>query len=436
MKRLYACMTAFLIVAGLMASGCISGSGPESSIIEELTQAGTYGTLLGLLDQAGLTTALEGEGPLTVFAPDDVAFAALPEGKLALYSGHPEALAALLQYHVVEGTLSTADVSKSAALTTLQGESIAVTTSGGVMANGARVGESAECTNGAVVPVDAVLVPPSVQDQYIDFTFVDGADRTVYVEQVPQRIVSLASSATEVLFTIGAGEQVVGVDKYSVYPEAALERANLGSGSTLDMESLLALEPDFVVIWYFYDEAIQNIEAQGITVMAINPASIQDIYDLISLFGTITGQEDAAAAVVSDMQSTIGTISAYVETLPIDDRQKVYYETSKPFKTLNNESFSAEIIAMAGGYNIAGSQETKYPILASEWIIDQNPDVIIVLSYGATIEEITSRDGWGQIAAVQSGRVYAIESNWMTSNPRLVLGLEQIAKWLYPEQFL
>lgn len=435
MKRLYTCFLAFLVVSSLLASGCISDSGPEYSLIEELTEAGTFGTLLGLLDDAGLTSVLEGEGPNTVFAPTDAAFDALPGGKLALYAAHPEALSALLQYHVVSETLSTADVSKSSSLVTLQGESLTVTTSGEVMVNDAVVGESTECTNGAVIPVDAVLVPPSVQDQYIDFSFVDGADRNVYVEQVPQRIVSLASSATEVLFTIGAGELVVGVDKYSTYPDEAVELPNLGSGSALDMESLLALEPDLVVIWYFYDEAIQNIEAQGITVMAINPASIQDIYELISLFGTVTGHADDAAAIVSDMQGTIDEISSFVDTIPEGELQKVYYETSKPFKTLNNQTFSAEIIAKAGGYNIAGDQETKYPILASEWIIEQNPDVIIVLSYGASVEEISSRDGWDQIAAVQAGRVYAIESNWMTSNPRLVLGLEQVAKWLYPEQF-
>jgi iron complex transport system substrate-binding protein len=435
MKRINAILTAFLILSGLFASGCITGGGPEFSVVEQLEQDGSYGTLLGLLEAAGLVSALEGEGPLTIFAPTDAAFDALPEGKLALYGAHPEALAALLLYHVVDGSLSTADVSKESSLTSLQGESLPITTSGSVMVGGAAVGESTECTNGAVIPVDAVLVPPSVQEQYIDFSFTDGADRDVYVEQVPQRIVSLASSATEVLFAIGAGDLVVGVDKYSTYPEEALERPNLGSGSALDMESLLALEPDMVVIWYFYDEAIQNIEAQGITVMAINPTSVQGIYDLMELLGTITGTGDTAASVVAEMQDTIAGITSYVETLPIEQRQKVYYETSKPFKTLNNNTFSAEIIALAGGYNIAGDQETQYPILASEWIIDQNPDVIVVLSYGASVEEIKSREGWGEIAAVQNDRVYAIESNWMTSNPRLVLGLEQLAKWFYPEQF-
>jgi len=435
MKQTTLAVGVLVLLLGMSASGCITGSGPDATILEELAGAGTYETLLSLLDAAGLTGSLSESGPFTLFAPDDAAFAALPEGKLDFFRERPDALSAILLYHVAGEDLSTADVSKKTDIPTLEGSTLPVRTAGAVTVGGAALGDDIDCTNGSLIPVNAVLVPASVSDRYIDLTFTDGAGRSVYLAEVPQRIVSLASSATEVLFAIGADDAVVGVDKFSTYPAEATTLPNLGSGSALAMEELLALEPDLVVIWYFYGDAIQSLEGHGLPVMAINPASIDDIFDLMALLGSITGTGEEAQSVIDTMAETIDAIEEYVATIVTDERPKVYYETSQPFKTLNNQTFTGEIISRAGGINIAGELETKYPVLASEWIIQQDPDVIVVLSYGASIEEIKARDGWSQIAAVRNDRVYAIESNWMTSNPRLVLGFEQLAKWLYPEQF-
>ncbi|MHC1604787.1 MAG: ABC transporter substrate-binding protein [Candidatus Methanofastidiosia archaeon] len=272
-------------------------------------------------------------------------------------------------------------------------------------------------------------------DKDIEYTFIDGAGREVYIGQVPERIVSLASSATEVIFALDCGDSIVGRDKYSTYPEEATNIPNLGSGSSLDMEKLIELEPDLVVIWYFHDEAIQAMEERGITVMAINPKSVEDIYDEITLFGKILGKEKKANEVVNDMKDRIGFIQSEVSKFDESEKIKVYYELSKPFKSVSTGTFTDELITLAGGINIAGDQDIKYPVLSSEWIIDQNPDVIVVVSYGASVDEIKGREGWSSINAVKNNRVYPIESGWVSSNPRLILGLEQFAKWFYPELF-
>jgi len=426
-----------IMLAGLAASGCVTGgSSPDKTAMEMATEDGTFSTFLQVFDTVGLADMLNAEGPITVFLPSDDAFSKLSEEKLGNYLADEELLFEILSYHIVQGDYSIADVSKMKMLETMQGESISISTAGDIILDNASVTEKdIWCTNGVVHVIDEVLIPPSISENYIYFSFVDGAGRDVFIEKVPERIVSLAGSSTEVIFAVGAGDLVVGRGKYSKYPPEVLDMPNLGSGSSLDMEKLIELEPDLVVMWYYYDEAIESIEAKGINVMAINPSSVQGVYDEIALFGTILNKEGEAQSIISSMEKTISDMDSYVSGIVSDERPKVYYETSKPFKTLNKNTFTGELITIAGGYNIAGDQETKYPVLSSEWIIDQDPDVIIVLSYGASVEEIKAREGWDNISAVRNERVYSIESDYLTSNPRLVIGLEQLAKWFYPEHF-
>lgn len=431
MNKIPTSVMLIVLLIGLMISGCIGG-GPDTTIADELEERPSLSSLVDALSSAGLYDMFGEEGDYTLLAPTNEALASLDER----YVSDPALLEQILTYHVLDGSYSAAKISQSETLTTLQGQTIEVDSAGTLSIGGASVTEQdIECTNGTLQVIDTVLVPPSIEETYIDYTFTDGAGREVTIEKVPERVVSLASSATEVMFAIDAGDKVVGVDKYSTYPEEVTELPNLGSGSSLDMEKLIELEPDLVVIWYFYGEAIENIEQRGINVMAINPASVSDIYDEIGQLGTILGVEESAQDVIDDLQTRISGITDYVDTIPVEDRPMVYYETSQPFKSLNADTFTGELISMAGGVNIAADQESRYPVLSSEWVIQEDPDVIVVLSYGASVEEIKAREGWDQISAVANDRVYSIESDWVTSNPRLVLGLEQLAKWFYPDYF-
>ena len=90
---------------------------------------------------------------------------------------------------------------------------------------------------------------------------------------------------------------------------------------------------------------------------------------------------------------------------------------------------------MAGGINLAADEPVRYPILNSEYIIDRNPDIIVIVSYGASINEVKNRDGWGNMTAVKNNKIYQIDTNWITCNPRLILGLDQFAKWFHPDKF-
>jgi len=266
-------------------------------------------------------------------------------------------------------------------------------------------------------------------------TLVDGAGRTVNITKTPERIVSIASSATEVLYALGCGDKVVGVDKYSDYPPEVKNKTCVGSAFNLDLEKTLSLEPDLVLTWWYAEEAIRSLEEKGITVFAINPQSVYDVLQTIRTIGLIVDRTKEANNLTAQMQNKIDEITSKTEGLNKTQRPLVYYELGTPMKTTGPGTFTNELILMAGGINIAAEEPIRYPVLSSEYIIARNPDVIIVVSYGASPDEIKAREGWQEINAVKNDRVYVIDTHLVTSNPRIVQGLEQFAKWLHTELF-
>lgn len=266
-------------------------------------------------------------------------------------------------------------------------------------------------------------------------TLVDGAGRTVNITKTPERIVSIASSATEILYVLRCGDKVVGVDKYSDYPPEVKNKTCVGSAFSLDLEKTIGLEPDLVLTWWYAEEAIQSLEERGVTVFAINPRSVYDVLQIIRTIGLIVDKTEEANNLAAQMQSKIDEITSKMKDLNKTQRPLVYYELGTPMKTTGPGTFTNELIFMAGGRNIAAEEPVRYPVLSSECIIARNPDVIIVVSYGASPEEIKAREGWQEINAVKYDRVYVIDTHLVTSNPRIVQGLDQFAKWFHPEFF-
>ena len=426
-----------LIVIIAFAGLYAYGQGPDIGLADALNETEDLSSLSQAMASAGILDGLDPDIEYTILAPTNAAFSNFNYDLYGELDDASELLSSLLRYHVVEGKLSVADISKMDTIETLEGEVFSISTSGSVMVNNVPITNESEieCSDGYVIPVGSILLPPTITETYIDLTITDAAGRDVYIRKVPDRIVTLASSATETLFAIDAGDLVVGRDKYSTYPIEVEDIPNLGSGSSLALEETLNLDPDLVITWYYSTTAIESLEQNGINVLAIGPSSVQDVLDQIFLFGEICGKSDNAQSLVNDMESSINEIQSFMSTVPEEDKVKAYYELSTAFKSVNNATFTGQLMEMAGGINIAGGLDEKYPKLSSEWIIDQNPDMVVVVSYGSTLEEINSRDGWDSIDAVINGNVYSIESNWVSATPRLVLGLEQFAKWFYPEQF-
>jgi len=265
-------------------------------------------------------------------------------------------------------------------------------------------------------------------------TVIDGIGRTVSISHTPERIVSLASSATEVLYALNAGEYVVGVDAWSNYPPEVKDKPCVGSGSGPNLEMIVGLEPDLLIAWPYSREAIIGLEDK-MSVVYIDPGTVDEVLDTIRMIGLIIGKTSEAENLTAVMQSKIDAITEVTGALDKTQRPLVYYELGTPMKTVGPGTFTNELIFMAGGINLAADEPVRYPILNSEYIIDRNPDVIVIVSYGASIDEVKNRDGWQNINAVKNGRIYKMDTHLVTSNPRIVQGLEQLARWIHPDLF-
>lgn len=272
-------------------------------------------------------------------------------------------------------------------------------------------------------------------------TYTDGLGREVTLEGPAQRIVSLAPSVTELLFAVGAGDQVVGRDELSDFPAEAANVASIGSTfAALNTEAILALEPDLVIAAEINTlEQVQALENVGLTVYYLkNPLTFAELFDQVRWAGTITGHEDEANALAESLSERVDAVTEAVSTL--EEKPTVFYEidgtdTSKPWTT-GAGTFMDTMITLAGGVNIGGVLSEPYAQMSVEEIVLQNPDVIILgdTLYGVTIESIAERTGWADITAVKENKIFAFDDNLASRpGPRLVDGLEELLKILHPE---
>ena len=155
LRRTFIALTA----ATTMATGAFA-AGHSKDIVDTAVEAGTFTTLVAAVEAAGLVETQKGEGPFTVFAPTDEAFAALPEGTVEGLLADPEALAAILTYHVVAGKVMSGDLSDGMMAATVNGAEITIGTEGGVTVDGANVvAADIEASNGVIHVIDAVIIP-------------------------------------------------------------------------------------------------------------------------------------------------------------------------------------------------------------------------------------------------------------------------------------
>ncbi len=270
----------------------------------------------------------------------------------------------------------------------------------------------------------------------------DGLGREVILEEPAQRIVSMAPSNTEILFAIGAGSQVIGRDEISDYPEEALSITSIGSTYTaLNTEAILALEPDLVLAATITTpEQVQTLEALEVPLYLLpNPMTFDELFDNLLAVGELTGRQEDAQQLVDELSARV---DAVLEKTANADDVAAFYEVdgtdpTAPWTT-GSGTFQDVLIEMAGGENVA-ADIAGWGQMSLEELVTRDPEVII-FGQGpwipTTVESLSERAGWGDINAVQEGRVYGIDTNWVDRpGPRLVLALEHMAEAIHPELF-
>ena len=272
-------------------------------------------------------------------------------------------------------------------------------------------------------------------------TIVDDLGRNVAIPEKPTRIICLYASFTETLFALGLGEKVVGVTKGCDYPPETLHKEQVGGAITVDVEKVVALNPDLVLAQArMQREVVQGLEKFGLTVVALYPENFEGILENIRLIGKITGQEQEARRLTADMEKRAKFITDRTKELADFERPKVFYLVwYDPLKTMGPGTFINELIQLAGGENIAADAKERVPAYSFETVIQRNPQVIILAGgsmTSITVDELKALKRWQVIDAVKNGRVYSIDSELVAGpNPRIVDGLESMAKYMHPELF-
>jgi iron complex transport system substrate-binding protein len=240
----------------------------------------------------------------------------------------------------------------------------------------------------------------------------------------PHRIVSLSATATETLFAIGAGPQVVAVDDQSDYPKQA-PRTSL-SGFTPNVEAIAGYKPDLVVIAYDPNGLSATLRGLGIRVLVQDAAkTLDEAYAQMTVLGKVTGHAQQAARLVARMKQRI---AAVVRSGTRRARGlTVYHELEPDLYSATSKTFIGRIYALFGLKNIADAADrdgSGYPKLSAEYVVDQSPDVIVLADIrccGQTAQTVASRPGWSHVAAVRTGTIVRIDdsiaSRW---GPRIV----------------
>lgn len=266
--------------------------------------------------------------------------------------------------------------------------------------------------------------PPSAASFPVTMT-VGGAEITV-AEQ-PTRIISLSPTATETLFAIGAGDQVVAVDEYSTYPEDA-PFTDL-SGYTPNIEALASYDPDLIVVAFDPEGMITAAFGDDVPVASQFPATgREDVLAQIEQLGALTGHMDEAEALISD-------VAARWDLANQADANgaSVYIEVDTTFYAASSNSFMGAALTGLGYTNIADEADTSgggFPQLSAEAIIQASPDVIIVgTDYGTTVADIAARPGWDSISALINDQVIVIPSDISSRwGPRFIEYIETMAE--------
>ena len=247
----------------------------------------------------------------------------------------------------------------------------------------------------------------------------------------PRRIVSLSPSATETLFAIGAGAQVVAVDDQSDYPKHA-PKTTL-SGFTPNVEAIVGYKPDLVVVSYDPSGFVATLRSLGIRVLVQDAAkTLNEAYAQITALGNVAGHVRQAAVLVSQMKKRIGELVA--GGVRRARGLTVYHELGPDLYSATSSTFIGRVYALFGLRNIADAADkdaSGYPKLSAEYVVSQSPDVVVLADIhccGQSPRTVASRPGWSQVAAVRTGTIVRIDdsiaSRW---GPRIVNFVRAVA---------
>ena len=242
-------------------------------------------------------------------------------------------------------------------------------------------------------------------------------------EKDEMKIISLSTTHTEIIQSLGAQSTLVGVDAFSEvdFPVEVID------AYTITAEELVPLNADIVIIAFDFNGIVNGLEAEEINYILLPPAkNLDDVYSQITTIGDIVDKKNEASSKIRDMKLEINRILRNSDFQDVTVYHEIGY--SYGIYSVNSESLIGEIYNVLGVTNIADSEEdpygSGYPALSEEMVLESNPDFIVVGHSDYLNKDLSIRDGWNNISAVQNSRVYFLDdtlaSNWGTTTLQLV----------------
>jgi iron complex transport system substrate-binding protein len=292
--------------------------------------------------------------------------------------------------------------------------------------------------------------PPVTTTSPPTIRITDQADREVTLEGIPETIISLSPSNTEILFALGLGDKVVGVTQWCNYPEEALEKTKIGGFSPTDIdvsiEQIVSMAPDLILATETHLTEVvpklgEFLPDTAVLILLTSTPSFDVVFDAIEMVGEATGTTEQADQVVADMQGRIEAVTDITDNLTEAEKLSVLYVVwPDPIFAIGGGTLGNSLIEAAGGTNIFGDADGS-PMVDLEMILDRNPDVMLgSLAVGTGMDLayqfVSTDERLSDVNARLNDRVYGVNDDWYgRPGPRLVLALEELAALLHPELF-
>ncbi len=278
---------------------------------------------------------------------------------------------------------------------------------------------------------EAASAQPEAKDN--GYTVIDSRGEEVHFDTIPQTIVSLTPSDTEILYALGAGDRIIAVSDYCNYPEDTQNKQKLPTGEMLNMEALIALKADVVFLGQMaaMTDQIKQLEAAGTRVIITEANSLEETYAVIGMVGAALSLEEEAQALVDGMKrdleairskaASINPVRAYVEVSPLE----------YGLWSCGRNTFVQELLDIAGAENIFSELE-GWSAVSEEQVLSKNPEIIFTTASPITgiadpVGDILKRANWSAIDAIKNNKVYMLDSDMLSrSGPRLVDAARQI----------
>ncbi|HJU54133.1 MAG TPA: cobalamin-binding protein [Pyrinomonadaceae bacterium] len=261
----------------------------------------------------------------------------------------------------------------------------------------------------------------------------DEAGRSVRVPIRPTRVVTLAPNLTEIVYAVGAGDLLVGNTTFCDYPAEAKQVAKVGDTLQPNIERIIALRPEviFVSTASQLETFTKQLDERGISVFVTDPHDLEGVFQSIRTLGALLGHEDEAATLVNKLRARAATVQEAVLMRPV---VTVFYQVSpQPLWTAGKKSWITDLIRRAGGKSVTAEVEGEWMRYSDEAALASRPEAIVMAAGGGKMEVAPALQ---KSPAARTGRVYEINGDYLSRpGPRLVDGLEQMARALHPEVF-